>query len=122
MESPFDAVQLSIKSRKVIVKGPRGTLRRDFSHMAVDLQKASANQVIVEKWFGTRKELAGVKTVCTHIENMIKGVTKVNLNSFPYYIFSGTYLPFDMLMLTSISNLPKSARKIGFSKFQAFIL
>lgn len=77
MELLFDAVQLSIKSRKVIVKGPRGTLRRDFSHMAVDLQKTSANQVIVEKWFGTRKELAGVKTVCTHIENMIKGVTKV---------------------------------------------
>jgi ribosomal protein L6P/L9E len=31
----------------------------------------------VEKWFGTKKELAAVRTVCSHIENMIKGVTKV---------------------------------------------
>lgn len=30
----------------------------------------------VEKWFGTKKELAAVRTVCSHIENMLKGVTK----------------------------------------------
>jgi len=30
----------------------------------------------VEKWFGLRKELAAVRTVCSHIENLIKGVTK----------------------------------------------
>jgi large subunit ribosomal protein L9e len=30
----------------------------------------------VEKWFGRRKELAAVRTVCSHIENLIKGVTK----------------------------------------------
>lgn len=29
----------------------------------------------VEKWFGRRKELAAVRTVCSHIENLIKGVT-----------------------------------------------
>jgi len=31
---------------------------------------------MVEKWFGTKKEIAAVRTVCSHIENMIKGVTK----------------------------------------------
>lgn len=30
----------------------------------------------VQKWFGTKKELAAVRTVCSHIENMLKGVTK----------------------------------------------
>ncbi len=30
----------------------------------------------VEKWFGRKKELASVRTVCSHIENLIKGVTK----------------------------------------------
>ena len=30
----------------------------------------------VEKWFGLRKELAAVRTVCSHIQNLIKGVTK----------------------------------------------
>lgn len=31
----------------------------------------------VEKWFGTKKEIAAVRTVCSHIENMLKGVTLV---------------------------------------------
>lgn len=73
------AVEVSIKSRKVIVKGPRGTLRRDFRHMNVDIKKISKKQILVEKWFGIRKELAAVKTICSHIENMMKGVTKVSI-------------------------------------------
>ena len=39
----------------------------------------TANNVLsfqVEKWFGRKKELASVRTVCSHIENLIKGVTK----------------------------------------------
>ncbi|ESO00035.1 hypothetical protein HELRODRAFT_157417 [Helobdella robusta] len=71
-----DGISISVKSRKVIVKGPRGTLRRNFTHMAVDIRKVNAKEIMVEKWFGIRKELAAVKTVCSHIENMIKGVTK----------------------------------------------
>jgi len=71
-----DAVDVSVRSRKVTVKGPRGTLRRSFQHMSVDIKKIKKNELMVEKWFGIRKELAAVKTVCSHIENMIKGVTK----------------------------------------------
>jgi len=36
----------------------------------------SSRLLKVEKWFGTKKELAAVRTVCSHIENMLKGVTK----------------------------------------------
>merc|ERR1712003_594060 len=32
--------------------------------------------VRVEKWFGKRKELAAVRTVCSHITNLMNGVTK----------------------------------------------
>ena len=71
-----EGVEVSVRSRKVTVKGPRGTLRRNFQHMAVDIRKTKKEQLVVEKWFGIRKELAAVKTVCSHIENMIKGVTK----------------------------------------------
>ena len=35
------------------------------------------NVLQVEKWFGTRKELAAVRTVCSHVQNMMKGVTLV---------------------------------------------
>jgi large subunit ribosomal protein L9e len=38
----------------------------------------------VEKWFGKRKELAAVRTVCSHIENMMKGVTKVKISMYMY--------------------------------------
>ena len=72
----IDGVDVSVKSRKVIVRGPRGTLRRDFRHMAVDIKKIGKKHLMVEKWFGIRKELAAVKTVCSHIENMMKGTTK----------------------------------------------
>jgi len=69
-------VEVSVRSRKVTVKGPRGTLRRDFRHMSIDIKKTKKDELMVEKWFGIRKELAAVKTVCSHIENMIKGVMK----------------------------------------------
>lgn len=68
-----------MRSRKVIVKGPRGTLSRTFKHLAVDIQMEGKRKIKVIKWFGKRKELAAVHTVCSHIENMFKGVRKVTL-------------------------------------------
>merc|ERR1719197_1213824 len=69
-------VSISVKSRKVTVKGPRGTLTRHFRHMPVDMMMQNANVLKVEKWFGNRSELAAVNTVCSHVENMQKGVTQ----------------------------------------------
>merc|ERR1711962_281509 len=68
-------VTVTVKSRKVTVKGPRGTLVRSFRHLPVDMVMQSKDQLKVEKWFGTRKELAAVRTVCSHVQNMMKGVT-----------------------------------------------
>uniref|UniRef100_A0A2K5XJB8 Large ribosomal subunit protein uL6 n=1 Tax=Mandrillus leucophaeus TaxID=9568 RepID=A0A2K5XJB8_MANLE len=50
-------VDITLKGRTVIVKGPRGILLR------------------VDKSWGNRKELATVRTICSHVQNMIKGVT-----------------------------------------------
>ncbi|KAK7590677.1 hypothetical protein V9T40_002290 [Parthenolecanium corni] len=71
-----DNVEVSVKKRIVTVKGDRGKLERSFRHLAVDIYLVSPKVLKVEKWFGTKKELAAVRTVCTHVENMIKGVTK----------------------------------------------
>ncbi|KAL4230931.1 60S ribosomal protein L9 [Mactra antiquata] len=71
-----DGVEAKVRSRKVIVKGPRGTLSRTFKHLAVDIHMDGKKTIKVVKWFGKRKELAAVNTVCSHIENMFKGVTK----------------------------------------------
>mmetsp|Transcript_2793 Transcript_2793/g.5648 ORF Transcript_2793/g.5648 Transcript_2793/m.5648 type:complete len:196 (-) Transcript_2793:84-671(-) len=74
-----EGVTVEVKSRYVTVKGKRGTLERDFKHLWVDIAKVKTKSggdgIKVEKFFGTKKELAAVRTVCSHISNMIVGVT-----------------------------------------------
>ncbi|WP_411026523.1 50S ribosomal protein L6, partial [Salmonella sp. s54395] len=70
-----EGVEFSVQARIITVKGVRGVLKRNFKHLALDIQKVGKKQVMVTKWFGKRKQLASVRTVCSHIENMVKGVT-----------------------------------------------
>ena len=72
-----EGVEASVKARTVTVKGARGSLTKAFKHLSVDIYKVDADTIKVEKWFGKKKELAAVRTVCSHIENMFKGVIKV---------------------------------------------
>mmetsp|Transcript_4980 Transcript_4980/g.12709 ORF Transcript_4980/g.12709 Transcript_4980/m.12709 type:complete len:194 (-) Transcript_4980:247-828(-) len=74
-----DDVEVDIKSKVVTVKGPRGTLTRDLSHLQVDLYKTEVDgksTIKVDVWYGTSKRLAGTRTVVSHISNMILGVTR----------------------------------------------
>ena len=72
-----EGVEATVKARSVTVKGARGSLTKAFKHLSVDIYKVDADTIKVEKWFGKKKELAAVRTVCSHIENMFKGVIKV---------------------------------------------
>ncbi len=85
-----DEVDVSVKSRVVTVKGPRGTLTKSFKHLHVDIFMPDKKTVRVEKWFGKRKELAAVRTVCSHITNLCTGVTKVSSrgNDWRVYLFN----------------------------------
>jgi len=65
-----------VKARCVTVKGPRGSLTKSFKHLAVDIYMPDKETIKVEKWFGKKKQLAAVRTVCSHITNMFNGVTK----------------------------------------------
>jgi len=72
-------VKVTIKSRFVRVKGPRGVLTRDFGHQQIDLilESTPKGQVIrAELWNGDRKTIACIRTVISHIKNMVTGVTK----------------------------------------------
>jgi large subunit ribosomal protein L9e len=86
-------VKVVVKARKVKVTGPKGELERDFKHLSMDLQLVSGKDlgkteeedgeaevnkrfVKVDLWFATRKQLACVRTVCSHIENLFVGVTR----------------------------------------------
>jgi len=70
-------VKVFIKARRVTVKGPRGILRRDFRHLALDFQIVNnGRQIKAEMWFGDRRKLACIRTATSHIKNMMVGVTK----------------------------------------------
>ena len=81
-----EGIDASVKARAVTVKGPRGSLTKAFKHLAVDIYKIDKDTIKVEKWFGKKKELASVRTVCSHIENMFKGVIKVRVFNFKFLI------------------------------------
>jgi len=72
-------VEVEVKGRRVRVKGPRGVLSRDFKHQSVDMfliEEDGQKKLKVECHFGKRKRLASIRTVCSHVMNLITGVTK----------------------------------------------
>jgi len=42
------------------------------------MKKVGKNKIEVTKWFGSKKDLACIRTICSHINNMATGVTKVS--------------------------------------------
>jgi len=59
----------------VTVTGPRGVLRREFKSVNFAIAMRGAKSIRVDMWFGNRKEKACLRTVTTHIQNMITGVS-----------------------------------------------
>lgn len=74
-----EGVEISIKSRIIIVKGPRGTLTKNVRHVNMDIRllKGKATKVSLAVWQGGRKHVACLRTIRTLINNMVIGVTKV---------------------------------------------
>ncbi|KAJ9530405.1 component of cytosolic 80S ribosome and 60S large subunit [Haematococcus lacustris] len=74
-----DTVKVEVKGRAVRVKGPRGTLQRDFKHITVDMylvEEDGVKKLKVDYHSGRRKKLASLRTVISHVQNLITGVTK----------------------------------------------
>jgi len=76
-------VTIHVHSRQIKVTGPRGTLSRDFRHTHLDIyltnptkDKKRYKNLRVDFWLGKKKETASIRTVCSHIKNMITGVTR----------------------------------------------
>ena len=84
-------VEVSIKARTVKVKGPLGSLERNFKHVAMNLaivdaaaldfteedgDKFDCKYVKVDMWFANKKQLACNRTIISHIENLFIGVTR----------------------------------------------
>jgi len=68
-------VEITIEGRKVTVKGQKGTLTRDFRHAPVSMEVVGKTMRIWAEW-PRKKEAALAGTICSHIQNMITGVSK----------------------------------------------
>ncbi|RLA93346.1 MAG: 50S ribosomal protein L6 [Deltaproteobacteria bacterium] len=68
-------VEVEVKGRTVTVKGPKGVLTKDFSHAPVSISLEDKTLTVKTYW-PRRKEDSMVGTICSHIKNMIKGVTE----------------------------------------------
>eukprot|EP00796_Vickermania_ingenoplastis_P010044 gene10044-7019_t len=70
-------VTVSVSNRTVVVKGPRGTLKKDLRHLQLDFRVDSVKrQFMAIRWFGTKIPIATLNTALAHVKNMITGVTK----------------------------------------------
>lgn len=111
MFSYFFLVKVTVHNRKVRVEGPRGVLTRQFKQQ-LNIQMLGKQKLRVQKWFGIRKELATVRTICSHIENMVVGVTKGYL-----YKMRTVYAHFPINVTTSESNSLVEIRNFLGEKF-----
>ena len=70
-----DGVDVEIDGMKVRVKGPKGTLTKDFSHLSISLKK-EGRKVIAFAYYPRKREKAQVGTLIAYIRNMVRGVTE----------------------------------------------
>ena len=73
--------ELSLKSKVVTVKGPKGTLTRSFANVPVQMHaeyndKKQIIAINVRVWFARSKFRSAITSICKHIKNMMVGVTK----------------------------------------------
>ena len=69
-----EGVEVEVTGRVVTVRSEKGDLTRDFSHAPVSI-RLERNEVKVQAKWPRKREAALVGTVCSHIQNMIVGVT-----------------------------------------------
>ena len=71
---------MSVASRVVTVKGPRGELKKEFKHVQLEVEvgtnEEGATVVKAKMWHAKSKQRSSLRTVLSHIDNMITGVTK----------------------------------------------
>jgi len=70
-----NGVEVKVNGRIVSVKGEKGELTKDFSEAPVSVQ-FEGKEIKVQANWPRKREAALVGTVCSHIQNMITGVTK----------------------------------------------
>ncbi|CAI2378418.1 unnamed protein product [Moneuplotes crassus] len=77
-----DNVTIKIKSRVITVKGPKGEVVKDISHMPLDIKIVDSEkeevkkEVSITRWFSNYRGRPLVKTCAGVFKNMFAGVTR----------------------------------------------
>ena len=89
-----EGVTVTRSGRTLTVKGPRGSLTKDFSHLNLDIRvNAKKANLTIVRWFGRRTDLSCINTCLSTIRNMVTGVTK----GFRYKLrFASAHFPINV--------------------------
>ena len=80
-------VKITCKARQIVIKGPRGEIKKDLSHLPIDIRimkmatgkSATKNLCVrVQMWNAGYKQSAAVGTFTSVIKNAFIGVTEVS--------------------------------------------
>ena len=72
-----DGVKVEVSSRSITVTGPRGKVSRSLKHLPIDITFKNETTIKIDRWFTYGKQAACIRTACSHVSNMIIGVTLV---------------------------------------------
>ncbi len=107
-------VEVKVEGKKVIVKGKKGQLERDFSFAQGVEINLEEKKVVLVSTFLKRRDKAQIYSIKRHIMNMIEGVTK----GYRYYLkIISTHFPMNVKVVgdeVQITNLigEKNIRKV----------
>jgi large subunit ribosomal protein L6 len=69
-------VTLKVDGKRVVAKGPKGEVQRDFSHVASIGIGKSDNNLTIQTTSSRKRDRSLVMTLKTEIDNMLLGVTR----------------------------------------------
>merc|ERR1719199_706640 len=70
-------IKITVKAKRVEVSGKHGTLKRDFRHLPIELYLTNGGkEVKARMYFAKSKQIAALRSVCSHIQNLFDGVEK----------------------------------------------
>jgi len=89
-----EGVKINCNARRLTVKGPRGELQKDMSHLNLDIRiNQKKNTLTVVRWFGRRADMSCINTALSTIRNLFTGVTK----GFRYKLrFASAHFPINV--------------------------
>ncbi|AWR97298.1 50S ribosomal protein L6 [Acidianus sulfidivorans JP7] len=108
-----DGISVSFNNGKIIVKGKKGELQKDFSQLRGIEISIKDNIITLQTTFANKRAKAVVYTILRHIQNMFTGVTK----GYRYYLkIISTHFPMSVKVVgneVQITNLigEKNIRK-----------